>query len=200
MIAEPTGGVPARTIIGIDLSGPSNPAATSVAIVQEAGGVLISGNLVSQADDKQILAIVAHAQSDGPVIVGLDAPLSSGKGLRLRDINLRDHLRVVCPGLERMVMPPTAPRMVYLSLRGIRVAHLLERYGGPGVQVVETHPGAAMAFRGVPLAALRHKRNDEGAHPLRGWLAASSFGGAVASLVKSDHDIDACAAALAVWD
>lgn len=188
------------TVIGVDLSGPANVADTSLVVARSAGQTLAVDALVRGADDAAIFAAVAAARARGHVIVGVDAPLSFQQGLRARDSALRQVLKDMSPGLERTIMPPTAPRMVYLTLRGVGLARLLERHAGPGVHLVEVHPGSAMALRGAPPAALRSKRTLESRAQLRRWLMGQPLTGLERVVLDRDHDIDALAAALAAWD
>lgn len=73
--------------------------------------------------DAGILSLIRELASSYSVIIGIDAPLSypAGGGFRERDRELREALRQF--GMNpRHVIPPLAPRMVYLTLRGVFLA------------------------------------------------------------------------------
>lgn len=99
------------------------------------------------------------------------------------------------------VMAPMAPRMVYLTLRGIGVARLLasmEQDREP--RIVEVHPGAAFALRGAPLRDVRSFKVEEKARRrLLRWLGDRGLSGLPPELAESDHKVAACGAALAAW-
>jgi predicted nuclease with RNAse H fold len=131
--------VRSETIVGIDLSGPSNTGETAVAIFRSDGEVL-RFERCTEGTDTAIRDAVYEASRKGPVAVGLDAPLSyqPGGGDRPRDRALRKRLIEV--GLHPgSVMAPTMSRMCYLTLRGLAIARLLQF---TGVAVVEVQPGA----------------------------------------------------------
>jgi len=62
--------------------------------------------------------------------------------------------------------------MVFLTFRGMVVSRGLLWLGAPGkLQEMETHPGAAMALGGAPVAAIRDFRDDvEARDVLLRWL------------------------------
>lgn len=189
------GAEPLEWVVGIDLSGPGSARHTSVAVFRDRGPALELAELVPGADDRVLLEKLPAS-----AVVGLDAPLSYSEtgGSREADTALRrlaiDH--GLPPGT---VMAPSAPRMVYLTLRGVAVSRMigLER---PGARVVEVHPTAAMALRGAPVTALRAMKTDEQARrDLLVWLQAQGLEGVQGLRDASDHSVAACAAALAAW-
>lgn len=189
-------------VVGIDLSGPSNTRATSLAYFADYGERLSFLDKLSGADDRQIFDLVAHLAADDELVVGLDAPLSYniGGGDRLGDSGLRQ--TIVKAGLRSgTVMPPTMTRMVYLTLRGIAIARSLETLAADhSVQVVEVHPGAAMALRGAPVDAVRTFKDDVAAREkLLAWLTGQNLENLTALADYSAHDLAACAAAFAAW-
>ncbi|WP_018145784.1 DUF429 domain-containing protein [Thioalkalivibrio sp. AKL6] len=184
-----------QTIIGVDLSGPGSAAHTSVAVFREQGGALDLLELVAGANDQAILDRVPAG-----AIVGLDAPLSYSPigGSRTSDQSLR---RVAVEhGLPAgTVMAPSAPRMAYLTLRGVAVSRML-RSERPDARVVEVHPTVAMALRGATIATLKAmKRTSEARRELLAWLERKGLSGVRDLDRASDHSVAACAAGLAAW-
>ena len=181
--------------IGIDLSGPGSAHNTSVAVFRHRDKGLVLIDLVVGADDANILRLMPHSG-----VVGLDAPLSYSPvgGSREADRALRQAARQsgLAPGA---VMAPSAPRMVYLTLRGVAVSRCIasER---PGVGIVEVHPTASLALRGAPIASVREMKTDSRARQeLLEWLEIKGLRGLGKLPEQSDHSVAACAAALAAW-
>ncbi len=190
-------------VIGADLSGPAGAQDTGVAVFSAVDQALKFVDVACDGSDGSLLATVETLSRQGPVVVGLDAPLSyqPGGGQRPRDAELRK--RIVTRGMHPgSVMAPTAPRMVYVTLRGVALAQVLTAVQGKHpVRVVEVHPGAALCFRDAPLAAVRGFAEDGGAREtLLLWLRSQSLQELVVPSPCSSHFIAACAAALAAWD
>lgn len=191
-------------IVGIDLSGPSNTADTSVVVFRKSGERLRLEEALGGATDKGILDCVSRYAVGSKVVVGVDAPLSynPGGGLRLSDKSLRKVTRAA--GMKvGSVMPPTMNRMAYLTLRGTVVARMLETIDGE-VDIVEVHPGAAMALRDADIGDVLDYKNEISARQgLLRWLVAQGLEGVGDGVVGkrdlSAHGVDACAAALAAW-
>lgn len=184
-----------HVIVGVDLSGPGSAQHTSVAVFHEAGAAIALVELLAGADDRAILERVP-----ADAIVGLDAPLSYSAtgGSRESDQCLR---RVaVEQGLPAgTVMAPSAPRMAYLTLRGVAVSRMLDRER-PGVRVAEVHPTLAMALRGAPPSTLKAmKHAPEARRELLAWLEGQGLRGVGKLNNASDHSVAACAATLAAW-
>ena len=140
------------SIVGIDLSGPSNFRGSCAVVLEYDGESAHFTRQLPVAGDVEILELVAQLSLQAPVVVGLDAPLSyePGGGLRQRDRSLRE--RIVERGMRHgSVMPPTFNRMAYLTLRGLGVSRLLATLDPVRVRVLEVHPGAAFCLRGAPL-------------------------------------------------
>lgn len=178
------------TIIGIDLAGPSNLSDTAVAVLEVASGRL---RLIEGVGDADLLALAQGCP--GPLAFGLDAPLSyqPGGGLRAGDRALRERLRDV--GMMNSVMPPTLNRMVYLTLRGMTVARLLQGFPEPP-DIAEVHPGGAMVLRGAAVDDVREmKRNPAARQRLVGWMAEQDLPVGQVE-VASDHGVAALAALL----
>jgi predicted nuclease with RNAse H fold len=189
-------------VIGVDLSGPANPDSTAMAVFRVERDILEYDSLIASASDAALYEEIRRKLAIDDVCVGLDAPLSYGitGGQRESDAALR--ARTIEAGLPPgSVMAPTAPRMVYLTLRGLAVARGSQLLGGPGeVRVVETHPGAAMALAGAPIDAVRgFRENLENRRHLLQWLTDQGLRGIGRHLVTSDHSVAACAAAWATW-
>lgn len=189
-------------IVGIDLSGPKNIADTYVAIFREQDSSLHLIDSLGGADDRQILDAVSGLGQSGPVIIGTDAPLSynPGGGDRPSDTELRK--LVGKHGGGAGIMPPTMIRMVYLTLRGIALAGMIERLKPQIVlRMVEVHPGAAMVLRGARPQDVSALKLDHNARlRILDWLEARGVAGIPRSDETPDHFVMACAAALAAWD
>ena len=185
-------------IVGIDLSGPSNTADTSLVVFRANGERLKLQQSLPGAGDGAIYDIVADLCSQDAVAIGIDAPLSynPGGGDRPCDSDLRCIQAGMRPG---SVMAPIMTRMAYLTLRGIYVARSLRLIQEAPPRIVEVHPGATMALRGAPIYAVKtFKQDAESRQNLLQWLAQQGLG-AIANTTPSDHDVAACAAALTAW-
>ncbi|WP_257984359.1 DUF429 domain-containing protein [Neobacillus cucumis] len=136
-------------VIGIDLSGPSNHKDTVLTVFEKQGNQLKFVKWMNNVSDQQIVnEILEQSQSD-EVVVGIDAPLSyeDGGGDRQGDRELRKF--IIGLGMKPgSIMPPTLNKMVYLTLRGIKlsreIGNLTTHYP---VSIVEVHPGAVMGSR-----------------------------------------------------
>ncbi len=199
---RPSGDATPAHVVGIDLAGPAGMANTGAACFEVRDGTLRFEAEECDGSDVALLALIRRKANDGPVVVGIDAPLSyePGGGQRRRDAGLRE--RIVARGMRPgSVMAPTAPRMVYLTLRGIALAHALsERPDASNVSIVEVHPGAAMCLRRANLRDVMTFATDDRARAecLR-WLAGQGFHGGTAPPPGDSHFVAACAAALAAW-
>ena len=129
--------------VGIDLAGPANFADTCMAIEWQG-----QFNIHCGCSDTDILEILAPYLGKTPVFIALDAPLTYQEGGGYRDVDraLRHHLNQ--QGFAKIgVMAPTMTKMVYLTLRGLR---LKERFSAiPQTTFFETHPGAALVLSGA---------------------------------------------------
>jgi predicted nuclease with RNAse H fold len=98
-------------------------------------------------------------------------------------------------------MPPTMTKMVYLTLRGISLARLLESLKPQfDLGIVEVHPGACMLLRDAPIEDVKMFKRDEPARTrLLNWLKAHGMQGIADREPTSDHYVAACAAALGAW-
>ncbi|MEO8480042.1 MAG: DUF429 domain-containing protein, partial [Gemmatimonadota bacterium] len=95
------------TVVGIDLSGPSNARGTCAVALHCGDDAAVFAQQLPVADDVAIFDFVADIARSTPVVVGLDAPLSyqPGGGLRQRDRSLRE--QIVKRGMRHgSVMPP----------------------------------------------------------------------------------------------
>ena len=187
-------------VVGIDLAGPAGSASTGIAVFSPSANALRFVAQQCDGSDLQVHALAVNLSRNGPVVIGVDAPLSyePGGGQRHRDRELRSVIvsRGMRPG---SVMAPTAPRMVYLTLRGIALATALSAV--PSVRVVEVHPGAALCLRGAPLGDVMSFAHDEGARErLLSWFASHGLHGVTSSQPCVSHFVAACAAAIAAWD
>lgn len=189
-------------VIGVDLAGPAGSAATAVVTFAAEDHGLRFLRLQCDGSDGALYEHVDRLVAQGPVIVGLDAPLSyePGGGERRRDADLR--ALIVQNGMRPgSVMAPTAPRMVYLTLRGIAVARALTNLAAPHpLQIVEVHPGAALCLHRAPLNTVLTFATDASARlELLSWLATQGLTGIRLPGDCSSHFVAGCAAALAAW-
>jgi len=193
----------ATTIIGVDLSGPASPESTAISLFRSVGAKLKFIRFGREGTDEAIRKEVSRAAENGPVVVGLDAPLSyePGGGQRKRDADLRRLL--ISRGLKSgSVMAPTFNRMAWLTLRGMGVARLLGQSIGRGeVQIVEVHPGGALVLAGAPAEMVRsYGSESSAAYDLLRWLSLLP---AIADLPvtsgPSSHSVASVGAALAAW-
>lgn len=193
----------AATIIGIDLSGPASPESTAISLFRAAGDKLKFIRFGREGTDEAIRNEVSNAAKNGPVVVGLDAPLSyePGGGQRKRDADLRRLL--ISKGLKPgSVMAPTFNRMAWLTLRGMGVARLLGQcVGGGRVKIVEVHPGGAMVLAGAPAELVRsYGSSPSAAYDLLRWLSLfPPIEDLAVAAAPSSHSVASVAAAIAAW-
>lgn len=154
-------------LVGIDLSGPCNPADTAAIVTDESCRCLAARDGLLDAD---IVDLIGGCE--GRVIVAVDAPLSyaEGGGMRPADRALRDCLTAA--GLPAgCVIAPTLTRMAYLTLRGIALARALRLACGERVEVVEASPTGALVLRGASAGDVREmKRQSAARERLRAWV------------------------------
>lgn len=189
-------------IIGLDLSGPTNTNDTVLVVFRA-----VSGNTpehirtITGAGDLDIMDTITGLPTDDTVIAGLDAPLSynPGGGDRPADAVLRNKAKSagLHPGT---VMAPTMTRMAYLTLRGVALTRLLLNIPGKSCDIVEVHPGAAMALHGAPVqSVIDLKKEREARINLLAWLEARGLKGIITPDDPGDHYVAACACAFAAW-
>lgn len=189
----------AMIVIGVDLSGPANARDTAVVVFRGGPRRARLVRATEGADDAAIYGAIEDARSSDHLVVGLDAPLSYNGGGSDRPADSALRKRAVAAGLAHgSVMPPTMPRMGYLTLRGISVARGIALTRDDAV-IVEVHPGAALVLRGASAADVRGlKTNARSRRRLLRWLEDQGLGGAD-KRAPSDHYVAACAGALAAW-
>jgi predicted nuclease with RNAse H fold len=100
-------------------------------------------------------------------------------------------------------MPPTLTKMVYLTLRGVRLSREIENLkANYPISIVEVHPGAVIGSR-LSKEELEHVLNYKQDLParkyIREWLGKQNVTGLPAFVEEESHSIDACAAALGAW-
>ncbi len=192
---------PGPFLIGIDLSGPSNPGATVLVVFESQGTFLNLQHFIESAGDEQILQTLSRLPQHTPKIIGLDAPLSyqPGGGDREGDRVLR--AKLTAAGLPSgTVMTPTMTRMAFLTLRGMAVARILESLPGTAPRILEVHPAGALCLHGAPLEAVLNLKRERGARrTLLDWLGSAGMAGLSSLPADSDHLIAACAAAFTAW-
>ncbi|MEH7249279.1 DUF429 domain-containing protein [Neobacillus niacini] len=191
-------------IIGIDLSGPRNHKDTVLTVFEKQGGQLTFIKLLSDIGDLDILKEITTQSELDEVVVGIDAPLSyqDGGGDRPGDKELRKY--IVSLGMRSgSIMTPTMTKMVYLTLRGIRLSRELENLKGLNpISIVEVHPGAIIGSRlpqGNLKNVLSYKQDLIARTFIRNWFQEQNLKGLPETIEKESHYIDACAAALGAW-
>jgi predicted nuclease with RNAse H fold len=187
-------------VVGIDLSGPANANATAVAAFRIQGEKLTLVEWAVGDGDGLILERIRQWTSEGSVTVGIDAPLSYNDGGGDRPGDKRLRAAIVDKGLRPgTVMPPTLNRMVYLTVRGIVVARLLQTLE-PCPLIVEVHPSATLVLRGAPVQQLlSYKQDEQTRTELLTWLECHGVEGVATIHCPTDHLVAACASALAAW-
>ena len=191
-------------VIGLDLAGPSNHKDTVLSVFQQNKNHLIFQKIKSNISDEEILCEIIDLSRLDEVAIGIDAPLSyqDGGGDRISDKQLRQF--IVSLGMKPgSIMPPTYTRMVYLTLRGIKLTRELEKLHTTfPVSTVEVHPGAAMGSRVTEEEleyVLTYKHNLSAREYLKNWFEQQNVIGLPNGVENESHSIDSCAAALAAW-
>ncbi|MEO6195198.1 MAG: DUF429 domain-containing protein [Thermoanaerobaculia bacterium] len=183
--------------VGLDLSGPVNSVGTGVAVFRD----LEFQEYDCDGSDASILALLRRLTPSYSVAIGMDAPLSypTAGGFRERDHSLRAALRQAEIN-PNSVIPPLAPRMVYLTLRGVAVSRLLQSEFNDSISIVEVHPTACLGLRGAPIDdVLNFKRHAGARSNLLNWFREQGMRGLEQKAGCTDHFIAACSAALATW-
>lgn len=191
-------------VVGIDLSGPSNHKDTVMTVFEKQNDSLKFLTLKRNIGDLDILEEVHALSQNDEVVIGIDAPLSyeDGGGDRLGDKLLRQY--IVSLGMKSgSIMPPTFNRMVYLTLRGIKLTREIENLKNTKpIAMVEVHPGAVIGAR-VPskdLAyVLMYKQDIASRSFIKNWLSEQHLTNLPTFIDEESHMIDACAAALGAW-
>lgn len=188
--------------IGLDLSGPSNTKDTVLVHFEKQGDKLYYEQHETPVNDHALLTYVESIASRDSVTIGIDAPLSyeDGGGDRESDRSLRSFITEL--GMKgASIMPPTMMRMVYLSLRGIRITREIERLSTPyEIHLVEVHPGAALGARMENIDDVLYYKQDHSIRKrIRTWFDSQQMLGVPERMAEESHTIDACAAALAAW-
>ncbi|MEH7110427.1 DUF429 domain-containing protein [Bacillus sp. JJ1764] len=191
-------------VIGIDLSGPSNHKDTVVAVFEKVDEELRFKKLLRNVSDLEILNEISDQSQCDEVVIGMDAPLSyqDGGGDRPGDQQLRKY--IISLGMKSgSIMPPTLNKMVYLTLRGIKlsreIGNLKSSYP---ISIAEVHPGAVMGSRISPHDLeyfLTYKQNLSARTFIKSWFGEQKLTNLPDEIQEESHTIDACAAALGVW-
>lgn len=191
-------------IIGIDLSGPSNRKDTVLAVFEKQAGALKFIKQLSNIGDLGILNEVMHQSQNDEVVIGIDAPLSyqDGGGDRPGDKELRQY--IVSLGMKSgSIMPPTFNRMVYLTLRGIKLSREIGNLKTKNpISMVEVHPGAVIGSRISQSNleyVLSYKQDLTARTFIRKWFKEQKLTDLPVCIEEESHSIDACAAALGAW-
>lgn len=191
-------------VIGIDLSGPSNHKDTVLTVFKKEGNALQFVKWQSNISDQQILTEISEQSRIDRVVIGIDAPLSyeDGGGDRKSDRELRKF--VISLGMRSgSIMPPTLNRMVYVTLRGIKLSREIKNINARyPISLVEVHPGAIIGSRLPKDAieyALNYKQERSARRFIRHWYAEQKLMHIPDEVEEESHSIDACAAALGAW-
>ncbi len=191
-------------VIGIDLSGPSNHKDTVLTVFEVEDRQLKFVKYRSSMSDEEILNEVTTQSHLDEVVIGIDAPLSyeDGGGDRESDRALRKF--IVKIGMKSgSIMPPTLNRMVYLTLRGIKLTREIAAQSFPQpISIVEVHPGGVIGSRlsSSEMDYVRtYKQDLEVRKVLLQWLEQQNLIGIPEAVAKQSHSMDACAAALGAW-
>lgn len=100
-------------------------------------------------------------------------------------------------------MPPTLTKMVYLTLRGIKLSREIESLKTPyPISIIEVHPGAVIGSRLSQddiKYVLSYKQNLSARMFIWKWLGQQNLTELPILLGEQSHSIDACAAALGAW-
>lgn len=191
-------------VIGIDLSGPSNHKDTVLTVFERQDGQLKFSKLLNNISDLEILNEIYLQAQVSEVVIGIDAPLSyqDGGGDREGDRLLRKY--IISLGMKPgSIMPPTMNRMVYLTLRGIKLSREIERLQTRHpISMVEVHPGAVIGSRISPENmdyVLKYKTSMLPRSFIRDWLGSQNLTGLPQFIEEESHLIDSCAAALGAW-
>ncbi|MEM2878152.1 MAG: DUF429 domain-containing protein [Candidatus Hadarchaeales archaeon] len=142
--------------------------------IRKTGFAIISGRNIELGTLKTDDEIIGLCLKRNPEIVAIDAPLSMPKSGCLRSSD-REMIR---RGLR--VFPPTFSGMISLTRRGISISSSL---GSAGIKVIEVHPRSSgiLLFRSC-------KRED--------WIRGMRKMGFYPKPAKTEHEIDACLAAI----
>ncbi|MTH53576.1 DUF429 domain-containing protein [Bacillus mangrovi] len=188
-------------VLGVDLSGPANHRDTAAALFKMEGEELKLITLQNGLSDADLLSLAM--KTEGAVLAaGLDAPLSYNDGGGDRPSDRWFRKEMIKSGLHPgSIMTPTLTKMVYLTVRGIALASMLERTV-PGIQIAEVHPGSALLKR-VPEEekghVLLYKKEPESGSYLIEWFRTQRITG-IPDRELSSHETDAIAAGMAVRD
>ncbi|MHC0035348.1 DUF429 domain-containing protein [Pseudoneobacillus sp. C159] len=191
-------------VIGIDLSGPSNHKDTVLTVFEKKDGKLYFMKVLRNINDHDILNEVETQAQFDEVVIGIDAPLSyqDGGGDRESDKSLRQFIMSLGmkPG---SIMPPTLTKMVYLTLRGIRISREIQNLNPKHpVFIVEVHPGAIIGSRLLQTEmdlVLNYKQNLDARNFIRKWFNNQNLQNLPKEIEEESHTIDSCAAALGAW-
>ncbi|MBE4906477.1 DUF429 domain-containing protein [Bacillus luteolus] len=191
-------------VIGIDLSGPSNHKDTVLTVFEQKQNELQFVKWMSNISDQEILTEIYEQSQLDEVVIGIDAPLSyeDGGGDRKGDRELRKF--IVSLGMKPgSIMPPTLNRMVYLTLRGIKLSREIENLNVKyPISIVEVHPGAVIGSRLSKQdieVALTYKQVRSARSFIRTWFTEQKLTQIPIEIEEESHSIDACAAALGAW-
>jgi predicted nuclease with RNAse H fold len=154
--------------------------------------------------DEDILKEISAQSETDEVVIGIDAPLSyeDGGGDRESDRALRRFIIEI--GMKAgSIMAPTYNRMVYLTLRGIKLSREIETQASRyPTSIVEVHPGAVIGSRLTEAEkdhVLSYKQSPEVRRLLLRWFKKQQLIGIPETAAEQSHAIDACAAALGAW-
>lgn len=184
--------------IGIDLSGPSNTKDTALCCFESCfdGNQII---LKSDLSDAQIYEFLQQFDSSCGVFVAIDAPLTYNEGGGYRDVDRALRKALNDKGFNKLgVMAPTMTKMVYLTLRGMRLREYCSQL--LNVEIFETHPGGALVLDQVDYQDVLQVKTQPDAIQ-RIWQNLTGRYPFIKSLQppQNDHQLMATAAMLSVY-
>lgn len=135
-------------VIGIDLAGPANFVDTALCCFD---GTQVTSQ--SGVSDQDIVNFLQQFDANRPILIAIDAPLTYQEGGGYRDVDRVLRKTLNARGFSKIgVMAPTMTKMVYLTLRGLRLRELCSSFDN--IAVFETHPGAALVFDQVDYSSV----------------------------------------------
>lgn len=179
--------------IGMDLSGPSNSQDTAMCVFDGQ-----SVQMYRNCSDQAIYGVLSQFNSNLPVVIAADAPLTYQDGGGYRDIDRALRQKLNSSGFSKIgVMAPTMTRMAYLTLRGMRLKELCTQFAN--IELFETHPGAALAFSGIEYDSITQVKSDKTAFNRVVQALHNQFPEISEEVLQNDHELMAASAMLSAY-
>ena len=188
-----------KHLFGIDLSGPSNTADTVIVHAVRDKNRLAFVQYQSDLDDTELVEWIYKEAGENPGTIAVDAPLSyqPGGGLRESDRQLRRFVKE--QNIYAGIMPPTLTRMVYITLRGMNIARIVQSTR-PEMTVLENHPGTTLQLHGMPRKLVQSMKKDPEARANMVEFLRAEIDDLPVNLAQTDHALAACGCILAADD